>query len=317
MKIFITGCAGFIGFHLASRLKKIPGIEILGIDNFNSYYSVDLKRERMKQLAAEGVQIFEVDLLDQEKLKQTIRDFDPTHVVNLAAWAGVRYAIQHPEVYIKNNIDGFLSLLNVMKERPTTPLIYASSSSVYGKNKKVPFAVTDATDMPANIYGMTKKSNELMAFAYHNIYKIPAIGLRFFTVYGPWGRPDMAYYLFTKAIFEGKEIDLYNYGKMQRDFTYVDDIVSGIVACLKIKDGYHLYNLGTHHSEPLIKLVNCIEKETGKKAHVNLKPMPEGEVYETFADISLSQKELGFEPKTSLEEGIAKFVAWYRNYYDV
>lgn len=314
-RIFITGCAGFIGFHLARALRKMAGIEVVGIDNFNSYYSPELKRARAELLQHDGVFVEECDLLDHEKLKSAIFKFQPTHVINLAAWAGVRYAIQHPDVYVKNNIDGFLSLLNVMKELPKVPLIYASSSSVYGKNKKVPFAVGDATDLPANIYGMTKKSNELMAFAYHNIYNIPMVGHRFFTVYGPWGRPDMAYFHFTKAIFEGKAIDLYNFGDMRRDFTYIDDIVAGIIASLTIQEGYHLYNLGASHSEPLQKLVSCLEKAIGKKAHINLKPMIDGDVYETFADVKKSEQDLGFKPTTSLEEGIPRFVDWYRNYY--
>jgi UDP-glucuronate 4-epimerase len=315
-RVFVTGIAGFIGFHVARRLVAM-GKEVIGIDNFNNYYSPDLKEERAKLLRKEGVEVIKADICEKEALEKIIDAASPSRIIHLAAWAGVRASVANPEIYVKANIEGFLNLLEVAKKRPKIPLIYASSSSVYGKNEKVPFSVRDATDRPTNMYGMTKKANELMAFVFHNIYSMPLIGLRFFTVYGPFGRPDMAYYLFTKAIFEGRSIDLYNFGKMARDFTYVDDIVDGIMKSLEIDQGYHLFNLGNHEKVALLDFVKILEENIGKKAKINLLPMPQGEMQETYADISEEMVSLGFQPKVSLADGLKRFVSWYREYYKV
>ena len=315
-RIFITGAAGFIGFHLASTLSRSGG-ELLGIDNFNNYYDVQLKRQRAALLQEKNVQVVECDLSAKDELEKLIDAFQPTHVVHLAAQAGVRYSLTQPEAYLKSNIDGFLNLLELLKKRPSTRLVFASSSSVYGTNKKVPFSVTDPTDSPANIYGMTKKAGELMAFSYNKLYGLSAVGLRFFTVYGPWGRPDMAYFLFTDAVMRGRPIDLFHEGMMRRDFTYIDDIVQGIIKSLDIEQGFHLFNLGNNCPESVLKLVELIEQETGKKAEKRLLPMPEGEIFETFADIDASKQQLGFQPTTSLESGIRSFVSWYKSRYAV
>ncbi|MDB6081118.1 MAG: UDP-glucuronate 4-epimerase 4 [Chlamydiia bacterium] len=312
-KIFITGAAGFIGSHLAHYLHD-RGADVVGLDNFNDYYTPKLKRDRERRLREKGILIYEQDLSDRERLECIIDKEAPTHVVHLAAQAGVRYSLTHPELYIRSNIDGFLHLLEACKKNPHVPIVYASSSSVYGRNEKVPFSIDDATDSPANIYGMTKKANELMAYAYHHLYKIPLVGLRFFTVYGPWGRPDMAYYSFTKAIFEGTPINLYNFGEMRRDFTYIDDIVEGISKSLEIDTGNHIFNLGNNRPESLHTFVTLIEEAVGKKAATNLLPMPVGEIVETYADIEASRRLLGYEPKTSLATGIRRFVDWYREY---
>jgi UDP-glucuronate 4-epimerase len=313
-RILITGAAGFIGYHLANFLKK-EDIFVTGLDNFNDYYPKKLKEDRALALQNLGVSITVGDICDAGRIDELIRKHDITHIVHLAAQAGVRYSLTHPEVYIKANIEGFLQVLEACKRAPSVKLIYASSSSVYGRNKKIPFAVSDPTDLPANMYGVTKKTKELMASTYHHLYNIPVVGLRFFTVYGPWGRPDMAYYSFTKKILKSEPIDLYNFGDMRRDFTYIDDIIDGVVKCLDLPNGCDIFNLGNNKPESLHTLVELIEKETGKKAKINLLPMPEGEIIETYADIEESKKVLGFYPKTSLAEGIGKFVHWYRQYH--
>jgi UDP-glucuronate 4-epimerase len=315
-RVFVTGIGGFIGYHVGRRLIE-SGREVIGIDNFNDYYSPSLKEARVDILRREGAQVFKADICEKEALEKLIDTTSPSSIIHLAAWAGVRYSVLHPETYVKANIEGFLNLLEVCKKYGSVPLVYASSSSVYGKNQKIPFSVHDVTDMPSNMYGMTKKANELMAFVYHNIYSIPLVGLRFFTVYGPFGRPDMAYYLFTKAIFEERPIDLYNFGKMARDFTYVDDIVDGIMKSLDKKQGYHLYNLGNHERVSLLEFVKILEELIGKKAKINLLPMPEGEMQETYADITDEKLSLDFHPKVSLREGLGRFVSWYREYYKV
>ncbi|HXF29621.1 MAG TPA: NAD-dependent epimerase/dehydratase family protein [Chlamydiales bacterium] len=319
-RIFITGAAGFIAFHLAHALKGDALHEnvLFGIDNFNDYYDVGLKRARAQILKDKGVlAVIEQDLASKDALQKIIHDFQPTHVVHLAAQAGVRYSLKCPEVYLKSNIDGFLNLLEVLKTEPSIKLVYASSSSVYGNNKKVPFSIHDTTDHPANVYGVTKKTGELMAYTYHSLFGICTVGLRFFTVYVPWGRPDMAYFLFTKAILEGRTIDLFHNGVMRRDFTYVDDIVKGIVQSLSIENGNHLFNLGNNKPESVERLVELIEHETGKKASKRFLPMPEGEIIETFADIDLTKEKLGFNPSTSLDKGIQSFVSWYKSYCHV
>lgn len=313
-EVFITGAAGFIGFHLARFLHQ-RGDRVVGYDNFNPYYDVKLKRDRAEELKKMGITVLEGDICDFEALNKAIGHRQTTHLIHLAAQAGVRYSIQNPRSYIKSNVEGFLNILEYCRHHLNTKLIYASSSSVYGTNHKIPFSVEDHTDQPASLYGATKKTNELMAYSYHHLFGIPVTGLRFFTVYGPWGRPDMAYSLFTRAILQDQPIEIFNQGKMKRDFTYIDDIVDGIAAAMDVKDGCRLYNLGNHKSEELLHLIALIEKELGKKAQKILLPMQPGDVVSTFADIEATTADLGFVPKVSLEEGIHKFIQWYKEYY--
>lgn len=313
-RIFITGAAGFIGFHTARYFHQ-RGDEVIGYDNFNSYYDPQLKRARTAELARDGISMIEGDLKDSSILQQAIEHYQATHLVHLAAQAGVRYSLQNPHLYLQSNIEGFLNILEVCRLYPHLPLIYASSSSVYGLNQTVPFAIEDRTDQQASLYGVTKKTNELMAQTYHHLFGISVTGLRFFTVYGPWGRPDMAYFLFTRAILEGKPIEIYNHGHMQRDFTYIDDIVVGIAAAVDQSLPCSLFNLGHHHPEELLYLITLLEKELGRKAQKKLLPMQSGDVLSTYANIEESHCQLGFVPKTSLEEGIAHFVKWYQDYY--
>lgn len=313
-EVFITGAAGFIGFHLARFLHQ-RGDRVVGYDNFNPYYDVKLKRDRAEELKKMGITVLEGDICDFEALNKAISHRQTTHLIHLAAQAGVRYSIQNPRSYIKSNVEGFLNILEYCRHHLKTKLIYASSSSVYGTNHKIPFSVEDHTDQPASLYGATKKTNELMAYSYHHLFGIPVTGLRFFTVYGPWGRPDMAYSLFTRAILQDQPIEIFNQGKMKRDFTYIDDIVDGIAAAMDGKDGCRLYNLGNHKSEELLHLIALIEKELGKKAQKILLPMQPGDVVSTFADIDTTTTDLGFVPKVSLEEGIHKFIQWYKEYY--
>lgn len=310
-RILITGAAGFIGFHFAKACLE-AGFSVVGIDIFSPYYSVDLKKERAKILRNMGLEVQNIDICDRAKLEQLVSENDITHIVHLAAQAGVRYSFTHPEVYLKTNIEGFLQVLETCRMYPHVKLIYASSSSVYGDNKKIPFSESDTTDHQTNVYGVSKKTNELMAYSYYHLYKIPSIGLRFFTVYGPWGRPDMAYFSFTKSIFESKPIEVFNDGMCRRDFTYVDDVVSAMIACLSCKDSLAVFNIGNEHPELVNDLIGLIEKNSGKNAQKILLPMQQGEIAETFADIRLAKERLGFEPKTRLSEGIANFVNWYR-----
>jgi UDP-glucuronate 4-epimerase len=314
--IFITGAAGFIGFHAALDLQQ-RGDHVIGYDNFNAYYDPQLKRNRSAELAKRGIVVLEGDLLDRTSLQRTIERHQTTHILHLAAQAGVRYSLENPQSYLQANIEGFLNILEICRHFPGLPLIYASSSSVYGLNQKVPFAVEDRTDMQASLYGVTKKTNELMAHTYHHLFGIPVTGLRFFTVYGPWGRPDMAYFLFTRAILEGRPIEIYNEGQMQRDFTYIDDIVAGTVAAIDHASPYALFNLGHHRPEELLHLIHLLEKELGRKAQKIFKPMQLGDVVSTYADIESSTTQLGFVPRVSLEEGVAHFVRWYKDYYSI
>lgn len=309
MKVYITGIAGFIGFHAANALHAL-GIPVAGVDNFNAYYDPSLKRKRAKILQDQGIEVKELDICDPV-LESHIAAFQPTHLLHLAAQAGVRYSLENPSAYVQANVQGFLQILEFIRKNPPVILVYASSSSVYGLNSKLPYSVHDTTDQQASFYGVTKKSNELMAANYAHVFGIRAIGLRFFTVYGSWGRPDMALYKFTSAILEGRAIDLYNDGKMQRDFTYIDDIIAGIVACLKYTGEKTLFNLGNHTPVFLLRFLEVIEGALGKKAVKNLLPMQPGEVFATYADIEESKKELGFHPKTSIEEGIPQFIQWY------
>lgn len=315
-RIFITGAAGFIGFHMACYLHQ-RGDDVLGYDNFNAYYDPQLKRDRAAHLAKQGIAVWEGDLKDRLTLQQAIEHHQATHILHLAAQAGVRYSLQTPQTYLQSNLEGFLNVLEICRLYPNTPLIYASSSSVYGLNKKVPFAVDDRTDQQANFYGVTKKTNELMAQNYHYLFGIPVTGLRFFTVYGPWGRPDMAYFSFTQAILENRPIEIYNHGHMQRDFTYIEDIVAGTAAALDHSLPNAIFNLGHHHPEDLLHLIALLEKELGRKAQKILLPMQPGDVVSTYADITESRAQLGFLPKVSLEEGIVHFIRWYKNYFKI
>lgn len=312
-RIFITGAAGFIGFHL-SKFLHARGDSVVGFDNFNDYYDPALKRARQRELAICGVHIIEGDLCDAALLKASVTEHRPTHFMHLAAQAGVRHSLTHPESYLNSNINGFLQVLEICRLQRDLKLVYASSSSVYGCNEKTPFSITDRTDHQANFYGVTKKTNELMAYTYHHLYGMSITGLRFFTVYGPWGRPDMAYYSFAKAILEERPIDLYNYGQMQRDFTYIDDIVHGAAAAIDLGAGYELFNLGNSQPMPLMDLVTALERHLGKKAIVNYLPMQAGDVVSTYADIAHSSERLKFKPTVSLNEGVGRFADWYLNY---
>lgn len=311
-RIFITGAAGFIGSHLARYLRD-RGDEVLGYDNFNDYYDPTLKEERVKRL--DDVSVIRGDLCDSTTLLDTVETFKPTHIVNLAAQAGVRYSLENPGSYIHSNIEGFLNILEICRKSPETRLIYASSSSVYGNNTKIPFSIDDRTDNQASLYGVTKKSNELMAATYHHLYGIPVTGLRFFTVYGEWGRPDMAYFSFTNKILNQEPIKVFNHGKMMRDFTYIGDIVKGTTAAIDLGAPCEMFNLGNHQPVQLNRFIEILEEELGVKAIKEFLPMQPGDVEKTYADIDHSQKLLGFSPETSLEEGLASFISWYKDYY--
>ncbi len=309
-KVLITGAAGFIGFHLATHLHQRRD-EVLGLDQFNDYYATSLKKARAKLLHEWGVEVVTGSVTDKAFLEKVFDEFQPTHVVHLAAQAGVRYSITHPDAYIENNVQGFLNLLEVLKERPNVILTYASSSSVYGNGLKAPYKESDPTERPESLYAVTKKSNEMMAQLYHKLYGIRTTGLRFFTVYGPWGRPDMAYYKFAKAITAGEPIDVYNEGKLERDFTYIQDIVDGITLALDKECACDIFNLGSHGPRPLMQFIHILEETLGKKAELNFLPMQPGDVYTTSADLTHSKKVLGFDPKVPLEEGLGLFAEWF------
>ncbi len=312
-KILITGAAGFIGFHLALFLKK-RGDWVLGYDNFNTYYSKELKRAREKILNEEGISIVEGDICQEHFLQDLLKKNGITHLVHLAAQAGVRHSLKNPEDYVKSNLEGFSSILQACRKTNSIRLIYASSSSVYGLNRKIPFTETDVADQPANFYGATKKSGELMAASYHHLFGIPTIGLRYFTVYGPWGRPDMAYFHFTNNILQEKPIQVFNYGNMKRDFTYIDDIVEGTAQAIDLQADYEIINLGNNKPVSLLFLIEILEKILKKKAIKELLPMPPGEALKTYADISKAKKLLGFSPRVSLEEGIEQFLIWHKKW---
>lgn len=312
-RILITGAAGFIGFHLAQALVKSKET-VFGIDNFNNYYCVDLKHQREQLLLEQGVVIDKIDLCDKKSLEKVFEKFQPTHVVHLAAQAGVRYSLIDPDAYIKSNIVGFTNLLEVMKNTPNLPLIYASSSSVYGDSSSTPFSESQSTDTPINLYGATKKANELIAYAYHSLYGMRMIGLRFFTVYGPWGRPDMAYYTFTSKIVNNQPITIYEGEHIQRDFTYIEDIVDGILRSLDCSSPYEIFNLGNNKPVYLNTFIEILEEALGKKAVRDYQPRALGDMEITYADISKSQRMLGFNPKTSLEVGLNSFARWFEQH---
>lgn len=332
-KILITGAAGFIGFHLA-KLRLEQGDVVHGIDNLNDYYDVSLKEARLVILQKfDNFSFQKINLEHNQNIDKCFAEFKPEIVVNLAAQAGVRYSIENPLSYINSNIVGFNSILEACRHHKVSNLVYASSSSVYGANSKQPFSENDPVNHPLALYAATKKSNELMAHAYSSLYNLPTTGLRFFTVYGPWGRPDMALFKFTKNIFDGKEIDVYNHGDMIRDFTFIDDIVMGVSKTIDKpaqanKDWnshtpepstsycpYQVYNIGNNNPVALMDYVRAIEKSTGKTAKINYMPMQEGDVPSSHADVSKLERDFNYSPNTSIENGVEKFVQWYREYY--
>jgi UDP-glucuronate 4-epimerase len=334
-KILVTGVAGFIGFHLAKRLLNVGKI-IVGIDNLNDYYDVTLKRNRLKLLKERDNFTFQLgDLADRRSMATLFRTNTFDIVVNLAAQAGVRYSIENPQAYIDSNLVGFANILEGCRRTKVKHLVFASSSSVYGANTRMPFSVHHNVDHPVSLYAATKKSNELMAHTYAGLYNIPCTGLRFFTVYGPWGRPDMALFLFTKAILQGKTINVFNYGNMRRDFTYIDDIIEGVLRVMdKIPEPnpawngndpdpgtsfapYKLYNIGNNNPVELLRFIEILEDCLGKKAKKNLLPLQPGDVPATYADVDDLMRDVGFKPNTSVEEGIERFVKWYQGYYNV
>lgn len=317
--ILITGAAGFIGFHLSKRLLE-EGKKVIGFDNMNAYYDVRLKENRLNILKKYDNFIFiKGDLADKEAVNQLFEQYPPEIVINLAAQAGVRYSIENPEAYIESNIIGFFNILEACRYHKPKHLIYASSSSVYGANKKVPFSTKDKTDQPVSLYAATKKSNELLAYAYSKLYSIPSTGLRFFTVYGPYGRPDMAYYSFTEKIVKGEPIKVFNNGDMYRDFTYIDDIVEGIFRLLEFipredenNVQHKVYNIGNNHPEKLMDFIEILEDCIGKKAVKGFYPMQPGDVYQTFADVEDLMEDVGFKPATGLKDGLNSFIQWYK-----
>jgi len=333
MTILVTGAGGFIGFHLAKELLT-QGFQVIGIDHLNSYYDVQLKNDRLNLLYKDAnFHFYKIDLANQTALKSIFKNHSIEIVINLAAQAGVRYSIKNPESYINSNLVGFSNILEACRQYSVQHLIYASSSSVYGANTKIPFSTKDSVDHPISLYAATKKANELMAHSYSHLFQIPTTGLRFFTVYGPWGRPDMAYFSFTKDIFEGKKIKVFNHGDMSRDFTYIDDVVKGIIALLHSPPKpnhawdsaqpepnlstapYKIYNIGNHQPVKLIDLIRILEQLIGKKAKIEFFPMQPGDVKETYADIADFQKDVGFSPSTSIEDGLGQFINWYKQYY--
>ena len=329
MRVLVTGAAGFIGFNVSRHLLA-RGDQVLGIDSLNDYYDVSLKHARLTELASAGgaFRFAQVDFADDAALDAVLDGQQFDRIVHLGAQAGVRYSIENPRAYLRSNLAGHLNLLEVARHRRVEHMVYASSSSVYGGNDTLPFRVEDRVDQPLSLYAATKKADELMSETYAHLYRLPQTGLRFFTVYGPWGRPDMAMWLFTKAIFENRPIDVFGEGRMRRDFTYIDDIVAGIIACLDnppADDGsekaggsispHRLYNIGNNRSEELGEMISLIEQACGRKAERNLLPMQPGDVRDTFADISAIQRDLGFQPRTTIAEGVPRFVDWYRAYH--
>ncbi|MBF7097826.1 NAD-dependent epimerase [Alkalibacter mobilis] len=333
MKILITGAAGFIGFHLSKKLLD-QSYQIIGIDNLNDYYDPSLKQSRLEILDKyNNFNFHKIDLKDKAAVDNIFETYQPTHVINLAAQAGVRYSIENPYAYVDSNLTGFMNILEACRNFPVEHLLYASSSSVYGGNKVAPFSTNHNVDHPVSLYAATKKSNELMAHTYSHLYGIPTTGLRFFTVYGPYGRPDMAYFSFTKDILAGKPIKVFNHGKMERDFTYIDDIVAGIVKLIEkvpvaneewdeSKDDlstsfapYKIYNIGNNNPVQLMRFINALESALGKEAEKVYMDMQPGDVLRTYADVSDLERDINFKPSTSIEDGLKKFVDWYLDYY--
>jgi UDP-glucuronate 4-epimerase len=328
-RILATGAAGFIGFHACRRLLA-SGAEVLGVDDLNTYYDVDLKQARLAGLeAGQGFFFERCDVADKARVLALVATFKPDYVLHLAAQAGVRFSLQDPSAYVRANVDGFLAVLEACRAHPVRHLIYASSSSVYGGNSKVPFCETDPVENPRSLYAVTKRANELMAHTYAHLFGIACSGLRFFTVYGPWGRPDMAYFAFTKAILEGRPINVFNEGRMQRDFTYIDDVVEAIERLLPLPPvpaagpqaadwvAHSLYNVGSHSPIALGQFIGVIEAALGRKAQLRLLPMQPGDVPVTYADVAKLAATVDFAPRTPLEQGMRQFVSWYRDFYGV
>lgn len=318
-RVLVTGSAGFIGYNLCVELLSM-GCEVVGIDNFNDYYSVSLKEKRSEALHHEsGFVERRMDLCSLDDLNAVFREFRVTLVCHLAAQAGVRYSLDHPHVYERSNLAAFLNILEAVRHNGVPRLVYASSSSVYGGNKKIPFAESDRVDNPVSLYAATKKANELMAHCYSHLYGFQTVGLRFFTVYGPWGRPDMAMWLFTEAIKAGRSIKVFNNGDMRRDFTYVADIVKGVRAAIFADglDNYEVFNLGNNKSEHLLDMIGVLERSLGVSAKKEFLPLQPGDVPETAADIEKAREKLGFEPETSIDKGIPEFVSWYEEHSDL
>lgn len=316
MTILVTGSAGFIGFHLAKFLLQ-KRIKVIGLDNFNSYYDVDLKETRNKILEQyKHFKLYRGDLKNLALIKKIFRENKIDKVCHLAAQAGVRWSLTHPHIYINSNIVGFANIIEETKNAGVQCFIYASSSSVYG-NQKIPFSVQDKVNHPISLYGATKRTNELIAYTYHHLYNLHCTGLRYFSVIGPWGRPDSALFMFTQRILAGKPIKVYNHGQMKRDFTYIDDIVQGTFSALQKFYPWAIFNLGNNRTVTLRYFIQCIERELGKKAHKKLLPLQPGDIPVSRADISDSIKKLGFHPKTKVEEGVKRFVSWYKEYYRI
>ncbi|WP_309671322.1 NAD-dependent epimerase [Gemmatimonas sp.] len=334
-KILVTGAAGFIGYHTSERLLA-RGDEVVGLDNVNDYYDPTLKEARIARLSAKpGFRLFRMDLADRDGVTRLFQEERFDRAINLAAQAGVRYSITNPHAYIESNLVGFINILEGCRHSGVQHLTYASSSSVYGANTAMPFSVHQNIDHPVSLYAATKKANELMAHTYSHLYGLPTTGLRFFTVYGPWGRPDMAMFLFTKAILEGKPIDVFNHGKMQRDFTYIDDIVEGVIRTsdhtaepnpawnsdapdpATSKAPYRIYNIGNNNPVELMYLIETIEKSLGRTAEKRMLPLQLGDVPATYANVDALVRDVGFAPKTPIETGVANFVAWYREYFQI
>lgn len=314
--ILLTGGAGFIGFHTARVLLK-RGDRVLIVDNFNDYYDPKVKRDRILELQKEfsDLAVYEIDLSGYEALEKVFQDNKIDKVCNLAAQAGVRYSLTNPFVYVNSNIVGFVNILELCRHYSVKDLVFASSSSVYGTNKKMPFSESDRVDNPISLYAASKKSNEEMAFTYHHLFGLNCTGLRFFTVYGPWGRPDMALFLFTKAILSGEPINVFNNGEMARDFTYIDDIVSGVIASIDKGFAYEIFNLARGESVRLLDYISELENNLGISAKMNMMPIQPGDVPKTSADIAKAREMLGYEPKTSVGEGVKRFAEWYREYF--
>lgn len=338
MKILLTGAAGFIGMHVCERLLT-RGLQVIGIDNLNDYYAVSLKQARLARLQAHPqaahFRFRQLDIADREGLAALFAAEKPQRVIHLAAQAGVRYSIQNPHAYVDSNLVGFVNVLEGCRHAAVEHLLYASSSSVYGGNTQMPFSEHDNVDHPVSLYAASKKANELMAHTYSHLYQLPTTGLRFFTVYGPWGRPDMAYFLFAKAILAGQPIDVFNHGQMERDFTYIDDIAEGVVRLLDCPPvanpafdkaqadpatswaAYRVLNIGNHQPVPLMRYIETLEQALGKTAQKNFLPMQNGDVSATYADTTALQALTGFAPRTTVAEGVQRFVAWYRDYYAI
>ena len=317
MKILVTGSAGFIGFHVAAALLR-DGHQVTGLDNFNDYYKVALKRDRFKQLTPQsGFTGVDADICDATRLDALCNTEHFDVVCHLAAQAGVRFSLTHPEAYVKSNLEGFVNVLEACRHAHTPRLVYASSSSVYGGNTKLPFAESDPVDRPISLYAATKKADELMAFTYSHLFGLETVGLRFFTVYGPWGRPDMAMWSFTEAMLAGRSIPVFNHGRMRRDFTFVDDIAGGVTAALvrPMPERASLFNLGNHQAENLLDMIRIIGQTLGVEPRMEMLPMQPGEVEATYADIARARESLGFEPRISIATGIPRFVKWYKEYH--